>query len=72
VMSVTISAWKRKLWLMSYYRCLWLPSCSAVQARAMLCCFRIVYLMLPVSLDCSFVIAPSVFSNVYLFLRFFY
>jgi hypothetical protein len=28
------------------------------------CC--VVYLMLPVSLDCQFLIAPSVFSNVYL------
>jgi hypothetical protein len=27
---------------------------------------RLVYLMLPVSLDCQFLIAPSVFSNVYL------
>ena len=36
----------------------------------MLCfCFvflRLVYPMLPVSLDCPFLIAPSVFSNVYL------
>jgi hypothetical protein len=29
-------------------------------------CLRVVYPMLPVSLDCSFLIAPSVFSNVYL------
>jgi len=28
--------------------------------------FRLVYHMLPVSLDCPFLIAPSVFSNVYL------
>jgi len=27
---------------------------------------RLVYPMLPVSLDCLFLIAPSVFSNVYL------
>jgi len=27
---------------------------------------RLVYPMLPVSLDCPFLIAPSVFSNVYL------
>jgi len=27
---------------------------------------RLVYRMLPVSLDCPFLIAPSVFSNVYL------
>ena len=29
-------------------------------------CFCFVYPMLPVSLDCSFLMAPSVFSNVYL------
>jgi len=29
-------------------------------------CFRLVYPILPVSLDFSFLIAPSVFSNVYL------
>ena len=28
-------------------------------------CLRLVYSMLPVSLDCLFLIAPSVFSNVY-------
>jgi hypothetical protein len=38
-------------------------------------CFCFVFLrlvcpMLPVSLDCSFLIAPSVFSNVYLILSF--
>jgi hypothetical protein len=33
-----------------------------------LCCvfLRLVDRMLPVSLDCPFLIAPSVFSNVYL------
>jgi hypothetical protein len=30
-------------------------------------CLRLVYPMLPVSLDCPFLIAPLVFSNVYLF-----
>jgi hypothetical protein len=30
-------------------------------------CLRLVYLMLPVSLDCPFLIPPSVFSNVFLF-----
>ena len=30
-------------------------------------CLRLVYTMLPVSLDCPFLIAPSVFSNIYLF-----
>ena len=29
-------------------------------------CLRPVYSVLPVSLDCSFLIVPSVFSNVYL------
>ena len=29
-------------------------------------CLHLVYVMLPVSLDCSFLIAPSVFSSVYL------
>ena len=29
-------------------------------------CLRLVYLMLSVSLDCPFLIAPSIFSNVYL------
>jgi len=29
-------------------------------------CLRLVYPMLPVSLDCPFLIAPSVISNVYL------
>ena len=30
---------------------------------------RLVYPMLPVSLDCTFLIATSVFSNIYLFLQ---
>jgi len=61
--------------LMSYlrYMCLfaysvWCPT------RIVLCFrfvyFRLVYPMLPVSLDCSFLIAPTIFSNVY-FIRFF-
>jgi hypothetical protein len=29
-------------------------------------CFRLVYPVLPASLDCPFLIAPSVFSSVYL------
>ena len=44
-----------------------------------LCCssfdfLRLVYPMLPISLDCPFLIVPSVFSNVYLlfFLNLFY
>jgi hypothetical protein len=32
-----------------------------------LSCLRLVYPMLPYSLDCSFLIAPSVFSNVHLY-----
>ena len=31
-----------------------------------LVCLRLVYPMLPVSLDCPFLIIPSIFSNVYL------
>ena len=39
-----------------------------VASFSVLCfvCLRLVYLMLPVSLDCQFLIVPSVFSNVYL------
>jgi len=54
---------------MSYLRCLCLFVYSGIQH--VLCCvfdlffFRLVYLMLPVSLDCHFMISPSVFSNVY-------
>ena len=77
VMSVTISAWKLcsvRLYLqllveglMSYLRYLCLFSYSGVQH--ILCCFCFIYLdlvypMLPVSLDCPYLIAPSVFSNV--------
>ena len=29
-------------------------------------CLRLVYSMLPVSLDCPFLISPSVFSSIYL------
>jgi hypothetical protein len=35
------------------------------------CCLCLVYLMLPVSLDCTFVIASSLFSNLYLSLNLF-
>jgi len=52
---------------MSYLRYLCLFACSGVQH--ILCCvffcLRLVYPMLPVSLDCTLVIAPSVFPNVY-------
>jgi hypothetical protein len=38
-----------------------------------LCVFlRLVYHMLPVSLDCPFVIAPSVFCNIYLTMDYFF
>ena len=78
VMSVTMSVSKRcsvRLCLhvlvgglMSYLHCLWLLACGDV--RHVLCCgffFRIVCPELPVSLDCLFLIAPSVLCNVYLF-----
>ena len=40
---------------------------SCVQHTLCFCfaCLSLVYLMLPVSLDCPYFIAPSVFSNVY-------
>jgi hypothetical protein len=50
--------------LVSYLRCL-----RIVVSNTYCFCFvflRRVYLMLPVSLVCPFLIAPSVFSNVYL------
>jgi hypothetical protein len=54
---------------MSYLCSLWLFTYNGVQHNIVLCfCFvflRLVYTMLPISLDCSFVIAPSVFSNIY-------
>ena len=78
VMSVTISAWKRcsvRLHLqlfvggrISYLRyfCLFAQWCLT---HIVLCfCFiflRLMNPMLPVSLDCPFLIAPSVFSSVY-------
>ena len=54
----------RTLGLMYYVRYVCLFVYSGVQH--ILCCVRIVCTMLPVSLDCLFLIAPSVFSNVYL------
>jgi hypothetical protein len=54
---------------MSYLRCVCLFVHSGVQH--ILCCVFVLFffvlstLRLPVSLDCTFVIAPSVFSNVY-------
>ena len=51
---------------MSYIRHLCLFVHSGVQH--ILCCvsFRLVYHMLPVSMDCPFLITPSVLSTVYL------
>ena len=51
---------------MSYLRCLCLFAYSGV--KHILCCvlLRLVCPVLPVSLDCPFLIAPSEFSNVYL------
>ena len=55
---------------MSYLNYLCLFTNSGVQhilfCAFVFCSHRLVYSMLPVSLDCPFVIAPSVFSNVYL------
>ena len=51
---------------MPYLRYLCLVVYNGVQ-HILWCIFlRLVYPMLPVSLDCPFLIAPSVFSNVYL------
>ena len=54
---------------MSYLRYLCLLAYSGVQH--IFCffffgLFVLVYPMLPVSLDCQFLIAPSIFSNIYL------
>jgi hypothetical protein len=55
---------------MSYLRYLCLFAYSGVQhihcIDVFLFCLRLVYHMLPVSLDCPFLIAPWEFSNVYL------
>jgi hypothetical protein len=47
-----------------YFTCLFAHSCG----QHILCCVFVVFSssMLPVSLDCPFMIAPSVFSNVYI------
>ena len=78
VMSVTISACSVRLYLqlfvgglMPYLRYLCLLAYSGVQhiSGCVAFCFvflRLVYPMLPVSLDCSFAIALLVFSDVYL------
>jgi hypothetical protein len=48
---------------MSYLRYLFVH--NGVQHIFVLFFFGFMYPMLPVSLDCHFLIAPSVFSNVY-------
>ena len=79
VMSVIISAWKRysvRLCLQLFMRCscliyvifVCLHDCDGVQ-HVWYCVFvsfflRLVYPMLSVSLDCPFMIGPSVFSDV--------
>ena len=56
---------------MSYLRYLYLLVYRGVQH--LLCCLflRLMYPMLPVSLDCPFLIGPSVFSNVYSWSKYF-
>ena len=76
VMSITISAKKRcsvrldlQLFvggLMSYLRYLWLFAYNDIQYLLSFVCLRLMYPMLPISLDCSFVIALLLFSNIYL------
>ena len=51
---------------MSYIRFLRLLTCGGVQH--ILRCVVFFLSMLPVFLDCPFLIAPSVFTNVYLFI----
>ena len=56
---------------MFYLRYFCLFAYSGVQhilCCALFCFCCLVHPMLPVSLDCPFLIAPSVFSNVYLLL----
>jgi hypothetical protein len=59
---------------MSYLRYLCLLTYIGVQhiVCCALYCFRLVHPMLLVSLDCSFLIAPSVFSIFYLYVRIFF
>jgi hypothetical protein len=51
---------------MLYLRYLCLFAYNGVQRILCFVFLRLVYPMLPVSLDCQFLIVPSVFSNVYL------
>jgi hypothetical protein len=75
VLSVTIAAWKRcsdcltpsclKGWsCLIYVICVCLKTVVS-NTYFVVFCFRLVYHMLPVSLDYPFLIAPSVFSKVY-------
>jgi len=50
---------------MSYLRYLCIMVSNPYRVVFLLCFLRLVYHMLPVSLDCLFVITPSVFSDVY-------
>jgi hypothetical protein len=50
---------------MSYLRYICLFAHSGLQHIVFYVFHRLVYPMLPVSLDCPFLIAHSVFSNVY-------
>ena len=55
--------------LMSYYVicvCLRIVVSNTCCVMFYFVCLRIVYSMLPVSLDCPYLITPSVFSSVYL------
>jgi len=53
---------------MSYLRYLCLFANSGVQ-HILHCVFiLLLFVLLPVSLDCPFLIAPSVFSNVYFYI----
>ena len=55
------------LFILSVFVCMWW-----CPARVVLCLFSVflclVYLVLPVYLDCPFMISPSVFSDVYFFI----
>jgi hypothetical protein len=58
--------------LMSYLCVFVYSGVQHIQCIVLCFCFdflRLLYPMLPVSLDCLFLIAPSVFSNVYLWVR---
>jgi hypothetical protein len=54
---------------MSYLRYMCLFTDSGVQHILCFVFLRRVYPMLPISMDCQFLIAPSVFSNAYLSIK---